>query len=42
VPKDVCNAVLQFLKNGQSDKEINATNIALVPKKKNPSRVIDF
>jgi hypothetical protein len=42
VRKDVCNAVLRFLKNGQFDKEINATNIALIPKKKNPSRVIDF
>ena len=42
VRKDVCNAVLQFLNHGQFDKEINATNIALVPKKKNPSRVIDF
>jgi hypothetical protein len=40
--KDVCNAVLQFLNNGQFDKEINATNIALVLKKKNPSHVIDF
>jgi hypothetical protein len=42
VRKNVCNAVIQFLNNGQFDKEINATNIALVPKKKNPSRVIDF
>jgi hypothetical protein len=42
VRKNVCNAVLQFLNNGQFDKEINVTNIALVSKKKNPSRVIDF
>jgi hypothetical protein len=42
VRKDVCTAVLQFLNNGQFDKEINATNIALVPKKKNPSCVTDF
>jgi hypothetical protein len=40
--KDVCNVVLQFLNHGHFDKEINATNIALVPKKKNPSRIVDF
>jgi hypothetical protein len=42
VRKDVCNAVLQFLNNGHFDREINATNIALVPKKKNPSHLTDF
>jgi hypothetical protein len=42
VHKDVCNVVLQFLNNGHFNKETNATNIALIPKKKNPSRVIDF
>jgi hypothetical protein len=42
VRKDICNAILQFLNNGQFDEEINATNIALVPKKKNPSCVTDF
>jgi hypothetical protein len=42
VRKDVCNAVLQFLNNGHFDKEINTTNIALVPKKKNPTHVVEF
>jgi ribonuclease HI len=42
VRTDVCNAVLQFLNNGQFDNEINTTNIALIPKKKNPSCVVEF
>jgi ribonuclease HI len=42
VRKDVCQAVLDFLNNGHFDEAINVTNIALIPKKKKPTRVTEF
>jgi hypothetical protein len=42
VRKDVCQAVLDFLNHGNFEEAINVTNIALIPKKKNPTRVTEF
>jgi hypothetical protein len=38
----VCAAALHFLNSGHMDSAINATNIALIPKIKNPSCVTEF
>jgi hypothetical protein len=38
----VCNAVLEFFNSGLLDPLINSTNIVLVPKIKNPTRVTDY
>lgn len=42
VGPEVCNAALYFLNSYHLDKHINATNIALVPKIKNPGKVYEF
>jgi hypothetical protein len=42
VKGEVCNAVLEFLNFDVFDKDINATNIALIPKISNPTKVTDF
>ena len=42
VKGEVCNAVLEFLNYDVFDKDINATNIALIPKISNPTKVTDF
>jgi hypothetical protein len=42
VHKEVCEAVLHFFETSSLDSEINATNIALIPKTCNPVCVIDF
>jgi hypothetical protein len=42
IHKDVCQVVLDFLNNGNFDEAINVTNITLIPKKKNPTRVTEF
>jgi hypothetical protein len=39
---EVCNASLHFLHTGMMDPFINVTNIALIPKSKNPVGVADF
>lgn len=36
---EVCNVVLCFLNSGQLDEQINVTNIAIIPKIKNPTQV---
>jgi hypothetical protein len=38
----VCKAVLDFLNNGNFDTSINATYIALIPKIKNPTCIIEY
>lgn len=42
VGPEVCNAILQFLNFLHMDESINATHIALIPKKANPCCVYDF
>jgi hypothetical protein len=42
VGKEVCKAVLFSLNSGVINKELNSTYIALIPKVKNPTNVIDF
>lgn len=42
VHNDVCQAILDFLNNGNFDAAINVTHIALVPKIKNLTRIIEF
>ena len=42
VGNNVTNLVLNVLNSGMSMAEINKTNIALVPKNKNPQRMTDF
>jgi hypothetical protein len=42
VGEEVCEVVLYFLNSCQLDGRINATNIALIPKDKIPSSVMDF
>ena len=42
VGTNVSNLVLNVLNHGMSIFEINRTNIALVPKNKNPHKIIDF
>jgi hypothetical protein len=42
VKKEVCNAVLEFLNHDVFDESINSTNIALIPKIKTPTRLVDF
>jgi hypothetical protein len=42
VGPEVCEAALHFLNSGHMDSAINATNIALIPKIKNPSCVTEF
>jgi hypothetical protein len=42
VGPEVCHAVLSFLNGAHMDGSINATNIALIPKKKNPLCVTDY
>jgi hypothetical protein len=42
VHKEVCEAVFHFFETGSLDSEINATNIALIPKTCNPVCVTDF
>jgi hypothetical protein len=42
VQGEVCHAMLEFLNLGVFDRDINATNIALIPKISNPTRVTNF
>jgi hypothetical protein len=42
VRNSVCKSVLEFLNDGNFDNTINETYIALIPKVKNPSRIIEF
>jgi hypothetical protein len=42
VQREVCHAVLDFLNFDVFDEEINATNIALIPKVSNPTRITEF
>ncbi|GKB74635.1 hypothetical protein Tco_0936047 [Tanacetum coccineum] len=42
VGNDVCNAVKDFLSNGQILREINHTIIALLPKVSTPSKINDY
>ena len=42
VGTNVSNLVLNVLNHGMSISEINRTNIALVPKNKNPQKMTDF
>ena len=42
VGTNVSNLVLNVLNHGMSVSEINKTNIALVPKNKNPQKMTDF
>ena len=42
VGDDVVIAILDFLNNGNMLLEINHTNIALIPKVKNPEKMFDF
>jgi hypothetical protein len=42
VRKDIYQAILDFKNNGNFDEAINVTNIALILKKKNPTRVTEF
>jgi hypothetical protein len=42
VGRDVCKAVLFYLKKGQLDEEINMTNIVLIPKVSSPSKLTDY
>lgn len=42
VKGEVCHAVLEFLNNDVFDRDINTTNICIIPKKKSPSRLVDY
>jgi hypothetical protein len=42
VQTEVCNAILFSFNNVVIDKELNSTYIALIPKVKNPTSVMDF
>jgi hypothetical protein len=42
VHAEVCKAVLEFLNTGHLDHSVNTTNIVLIPKIKNPTRVTEF
>jgi hypothetical protein len=42
VQREVCHAVLDFLSCDVFDEEINATNIALISKVSNPTRITEF
>jgi hypothetical protein len=42
VGEEVCAAALNFFNSGIFDETVNATNIVLIPKKNNPSKVTDF
>jgi hypothetical protein len=42
VGREVCEAALYFFENAYMDESINSTNIALIPKKKNPISVTEF
>ncbi|GJY89249.1 hypothetical protein Tco_0503877 [Tanacetum coccineum] len=42
VANDVTNAICEFFRNGTLLKELNHTIIALIPKVKNPTRVVDY
>jgi hypothetical protein len=42
VGNEVCDAILNFYHIGCFDKDINYTHIALIPKIKNPTKVIEF
>jgi exonuclease III len=42
VRADVGKAVLDFLNHGTFDPHLNSTNIVLIPKTKNPTRVTDY
>jgi hypothetical protein len=42
VKVEVCQTVLGFLNQGLFDSDLNATHIALIPKIKNPSTVLDY
>jgi len=39
---EVCEAVLNFLNGGSLDTKLNATNLVLIPKISNPSRVTEY
>lgn len=39
---EVCRAVLHFLNGGFLDAKLNATNLVLIPKIPNPSRVTEY
>jgi hypothetical protein len=38
----VCTAILSFLNSRQLDEQINVTNVALIPKVKKPTLVLEF
>jgi hypothetical protein len=42
VGPEICEATLYFLNSSHMDGLINVTNISLIPKGQNPSRVIEF
>ncbi|GJW40184.1 hypothetical protein Tco_0066029 [Tanacetum coccineum] len=42
VANDVTNVICEFFRNGTLLKELNHTIIALIPKVKNPTRVVDY
>jgi hypothetical protein len=42
VHNEVCKAILEFLNGGVLDASLNETFITLIPKIKNPLRIIDY
>ena len=39
---EVCRAMLDFTNSGFLDPSINATNIVLIPKVKNPTQITEY
>jgi exonuclease III len=42
VGPEVCDAILNFVKGGSFDEDVNYTHIVLIPKSRQPSKVSDF